>query len=80
MPRERRAGLQVAGIVVSSPEKLQIATERLGLPRGYESFDELHRDDSVSTVHLTTPDRFHIEQATAALRAGKHEFCEKPSR
>ena len=74
----RRAGVQVAGIVGSSPEKSKTAAERLGLPRGYESFDELLRDDLVSAVHLTTPNRFHFEQAAAALRAGKHVLCEKP--
>ena len=74
----RRAGVQVTGIVGSSPEKSKAAAERLGLPRGYESFDELLRDDSVSAVHLTTPNRFHFEQAAAALRAGKHVLCEKP--
>jgi len=74
----RRAGVRVAGIVGSSPEKSNASAERLGLPRGYESFDELLRDDSVSAVHLTTPNRFHFEQAAAALRAGKHVLCEKP--
>ena len=74
----RRAGVPVAGIVGSSPEKSKAAAERLGLPRGYESFDELLRDDLVSAVHLTTPNRFHFEQAAAALRAGKHVLCEKP--
>lgn len=74
----RRAGVRVAGIVGSSPEKSNATAERLGLPRGYESFDELLRDDSVSAVHLTTPNRCHFEQAAAALRAGKHVLCEKP--
>ena len=50
----RRAGVPVAGIVGSSPEKSKAVAERLGLPRGYESFDELLRDDLVSVVHLTT--------------------------
>jgi predicted dehydrogenase len=74
----RRAGVPVAGIVGSSPEKSKAVAERLGLPRGYESLDELLRDNSVSAVHLTTPNRFHFEQAAAVLRAGKHVLCEKP--
>jgi predicted dehydrogenase len=45
----RRAGVPVAGIVGSSPEKSQAATQRLGLPRSYESFDELLLDDPVRT-------------------------------
>src|SRR5690606_731820 len=40
--------------------------------------EEVLADDSVDSVHLTTPNRFHFEQAAAALRAGKHVLCEKP--
>ena len=35
-------------------------------------------DPSVEAVVLTTPHRFHAEQISAAARAGKHVFCEKP--
>ena len=35
-------------------------------------------DGSVDAVHLTTPNRYHYEQARAVLRAGKHVLCEKP--
>ena len=29
-------------------------------------------------VHVNTPNRFHLAQTAAALRAGKHVLCEKP--
>ncbi len=74
----RRAGVHVAGIVGSTPEKSRTAAERLGLPRGYATLDEVLADKSVAAVHLTTPNRFHFEQAAAVLRAGKHVLCEKP--
>jgi predicted dehydrogenase len=74
----RRAGIAIAGIAGSSPDRARATAERLGLPRGYESFDELLADEHVDVVHLTTPNRFHFQQATAALRAGKHVLCEKP--
>jgi predicted dehydrogenase len=32
----------------------------------------------VDAVHLASPNRLHFEQASAALRAGKHVLCEKP--
>lgn len=73
-----RAGVNVVGILGSSPEKSVAAAEALGVPRGYRSLDEILTDDTVDVVHLTTPNRFHFEQATAALRAGKHVMCEKP--
>ncbi|HEV7282970.1 MAG TPA: Gfo/Idh/MocA family oxidoreductase [Pirellulaceae bacterium] len=74
----RRAGVRVAGMVGSTPEKSREAAERFDLPRGYASLEEVLADDAVDSVHLTTPNRFHFEQAAAALRAGKHVLCEKP--
>jgi predicted dehydrogenase len=74
----RRAGIHVAGIVGSSPAKSTDAAMALGLPRGYASLDEVLTDSTVDAVHLTTPNRYHFEQAAAVLRAGKHVLCEKP--
>lgn len=74
----RRAGVQVAGILGSSPAKSHAAAEALQLPVGYESFQEILADKNVDAVHITTPNRFHFEQAQAVLKAGKHVLCEKP--
>jgi predicted dehydrogenase len=74
----RRAGQRVAGILGSSPERSRQAAERLGIPKAYETLDEVLRDSEVDSVHITTPNRFHYEQAAACLRAGKHVLCEKP--
>ncbi len=74
----RRAGVHVAGIVGSSPAKSAEAAARLNLPKGYASFIDVLADKAVDVVHLTTPNRHHFEQASAALRAGKHVMCEKP--
>jgi predicted dehydrogenase len=73
-----RAGQRVVGILGSSPERSRQAAERLGIPKAYASLDEVLRDAEVDSVHITTPNRFHYEQAAAALRAGKHVLCEKP--
>ncbi len=74
----RRAGVHIAGIVGSSPAKSRQSAASLGLPRGYSSLDEVLADATVDAVHLTTPNRYHFEQAAAVLRAGKHVLCEKP--
>ncbi len=73
-----RAGVQVVGILGSTPEKSTAAAQRLKLSRGYQSLDELLADKSVDVVHITSPNRYHFEQASAAIRAGKHVLCEKP--
>lgn len=74
----RRAGVRVAGIVGSSPDKSRQAAEQLGLPRGYASLEEVLADDTVDVVHLATPNRLHFEQSKAVLNSGRHLLCEKP--
>ncbi|MCO8123991.1 Gfo/Idh/MocA family oxidoreductase [Stieleria sp. TO1_6] len=74
----RRAGVCVAGIVGSSPEKSRAAAETLGLPDAFKTLDDVLSDPTVDCVHLTTPNRFHFPQAAAVLKAGKHVICEKP--
>ncbi len=73
-----RAGVNVVGILGSSLEKSQRSAQALGLARAYATFDELLADDTVQSVHVTTPNRFHFDMASRALRAGKHVMCEKP--
>jgi predicted dehydrogenase len=69
----RRLGVQVVGVVGSSPERA--ATK--GIAPVYESFEALLAED-VDVVHLTTPNHLHYLQAKQALAAGKHVVCEKP--
>ncbi len=44
----------------------------------FGSMDELLASPSVDAVVLATPPSGHTAQITAAARAGKHVFCEKP--
>ena len=74
----RRAGQRVVGILGSTPDKSRLAAEKLAIPKAYASVEEAIHDGEVDAVHITTPNRFHYEQAAAALRAGKHVLCEKP--
>jgi predicted dehydrogenase len=71
----RRLGVEVTGVVGSSPER---AAEKPGLPAPYPSFDEMLADARVDVVHITSPNHLHFDQARAALGAGKHVVCEKP--
>ena len=74
----RRAGVSVVGIFGSTTDKSLSAATRLGLPKAYQSLEELLDDADVDVVHITSPNRFHFEQAKAAIAAGKHVLCEKP--
>jgi myo-inositol 2-dehydrogenase / D-chiro-inositol 1-dehydrogenase len=44
----------------------------------HAEYDALLKDPSVDAVWLVTPTSLHAQQIIAALRAGKHVFCEKP--
>ncbi|BCQ23746.1 Gfo/Idh/MocA family oxidoreductase [Caballeronia sp. NK8] len=44
----------------------------------HEDYDALLANASVDAVWLVTPTSLHASQIIAALRAGKHVFCEKP--
>jgi len=70
----RTLGVEVAGVVGSSPERARAK----GLAPVYESLEALLWDERVDVVHLATPNHLHFEQARAALEAGKHVVCEKP--
>ncbi|HEY2249832.1 MAG TPA: Gfo/Idh/MocA family oxidoreductase [Planctomycetaceae bacterium] len=74
----RRAGINVVGILGSTPQKSRAAAESLKLAAAYAAFDELLNDERVQAVHITVPNRFHFKMASQALRAGKHIVCEKP--
>src|SRR5262245_13694004 len=74
----RRAGQNVIGLLGSSFEKSRQHAQALGLPRAYESIEQLLNDDTVQAVHITSPNRFHYEQCRQAIAAGKHIVCEKP--
>ncbi len=74
----KRAGIEVAGMVGSTPEKSRSASERLGLPTAYATLGDALSDPSVDVVHLTTPNVLHYEQVKMVLAANKHCLCEKP--
>ena len=52
--------------------------DALGVPRLYADYAELLADPEIDAVVLVTPTTLHADQTSAALRAGKHVFVEKP--
>jgi predicted dehydrogenase len=74
----RRLGVEVTGIVGSSPERVREKARSAPLPEPYESYEAMLADPRVDVVHITSPNHLHHPQAKAALQAGKHVVCEKP--
>ncbi len=74
----RRIGVQVRGVLGSTPERGAARADALGVPRAYASIDDLLADPAVEVVHVTSPNDLHLPHAKAALAAGRHVVCEKP--
>ena len=74
----RRIGVQVRGVLGSTPERGQARAEAIGVARAYASLDALLEDPAVEVVHITSPNHLHVPQATQILAAGRHVICEKP--
>ncbi|MEG3132742.1 Gfo/Idh/MocA family oxidoreductase [Rouxiella sp. T17] len=67
--------ISVADVDRAAAEK---AYHRFGFRRYTDDWQALINDPEVDVVSITTPNKFHLEQALAAIKAGKHVHCEKP--
>jgi predicted dehydrogenase len=74
----RRIGVQVHGLLGSSPERATERAQKVGVARGYASLDELLDDERVAVVHVTSPNNMHFPQVKQILAAGRNVVCEKP--
>lgn len=54
------------------------AAARFGFARSTGDWQKLVTDPEVDIVDITSPNNFHHRMALAALKAGKHVYCEKP--
>ena len=75
----RRLGVQVTA-VCGSTASARATAERWGIPEVYGDHDyrAMLRSPNVDVVHITSPNKVHVEQSLASLAAGKHVVCEKP--
>lgn len=74
----RRLGVNVRGLLGSSPERGEAAAARIGLPRAYPTLEALLEDPQVQVVHVTSPNQLHYPQVRHILAVGRHVICEKP--
>jgi len=75
----KRLGVQVTAIC-GSTQSARAAADKWGIPEVYGDYDyrAMYRSPNVDVVHITSPNKVHVEQSLAALAAGKHVVCEKP--
>jgi predicted dehydrogenase len=74
----RRIGVNVTGLLGSSPERTARVAARLAIPRVYRDLDELLADAAAAVVHVASPNAEHAHQAQRVLESGRHLVCEKP--
>jgi predicted dehydrogenase len=74
----RRIGVQVRGVLGSTPERGEASARALGVAHAYPSLDALLDDQAVEVVHVTSPNHLHVPQTKQILAAGRHVICEKP--
>ena len=73
------------------PDQLQKAASNFGalaqslgytgpelLFRGALAYQELAASTQIDAIQISTPPFFHVEHLDAAVRGGKHVYCEKP--
>lgn len=74
----RRLGVNVVGVVGSTPERAEAKARAANLPHVYENLEAMLADPAVEVVHVASPNHAHADQVRAVLQAGKHVVCEKP--
>jgi len=68
----RRIGVDVRGVLGSTPERGAARASALSIGHAYAGLDEILDDPAVHVVHVTSPNHLHVPQSAAILAAGKH--------
>jgi predicted dehydrogenase len=68
-------------VALCDPDERQLVAPAAlaGSPRVYDDYRKLLREaQDIEAVVIATPDHWHAPLCRAAMRAGKHVYCEKP--
>jgi predicted dehydrogenase len=69
---------EVVALVGSNLERARDMASRCGVPAATDDLNGLLSREDIDAVTIVSSDDKHYGYAMAALRAGKHVFCEKP--
>ncbi len=59
-------------------DKATACADQFGFAKGSDDWQAMVADPAVHVVSITTPNQLHHPMALAAIRNGKHVWCEKP--
>jgi predicted dehydrogenase len=79
IPAFKLGGLTAQAIASGNVENARRVAQKHAIPQVCADWQELVASGEVDIVSIVTPPHLHREIATAALQAGKHVICEKPT-
>ncbi|MFI4874668.1 MAG: Gfo/Idh/MocA family oxidoreductase [Blastopirellula sp. JB062] len=72
------SGENIVALCDTNPRAMEGAKSKMPKAKTYSDWRELLQDKSIDAVVISTADHHHAPTALAAMRAGKHVYCEKP--
>jgi len=72
-------GYELVAVCARRPESLAKAMDKLELSDGSTDWRSFVRRDDLDLILVATPVAMHCEVTLAAIEAGKHVLCEKPT-
>jgi inositol 2-dehydrogenase len=76
--QSRIPGARLYAVTDIRPDVTRTVAKETGAVRAFSSYEEMLADKAVDAVVIMTPTRHHEADVTAAAKAGKAIFCEKP--
>ncbi len=71
-------GVEVVAVAGKEAERLAALSAAWGVSEVYPDWEDVVARDDIDIVSVATPNALHDVISIAALRSGKHVFCEKP--
>jgi predicted dehydrogenase len=69
---------EIRAIASRSADTARKAAAQLGIPKAYDSYEELLADPEIEAIYNPLPNHLHVPLTLQAAAAGKHVLCEKP--
>jgi predicted dehydrogenase len=75
---QKGAYSEISALASRDKSKAEEAARKLGIPKAYDSYEELLQDREVEAIYNPLPNHLHVPWSVKAAEAGKHVLCEKP--
>lgn len=69
---------ELCAVASRSRQRGEAFAEKYGIPKVFESYEEMAESDDIDAVYVSTAHPFHKEVAMEFIKRGKHILCEKP--